>query len=261
MAARHCSDCLPAQTAGWRAASRAGLTTSAAPDPMRRSAMAGIGGPEAARTRQEPLEPPARLAGLPTSHQPARKLPATPRRAPERVEAPKGPTDAQEGARSLLGRSRGSHGQAAVPEAAMTPRRASGRPQERDYRPGGRARGHNLTVELSLSRASVSCADIIQVSGPACRKEGICTTGRGWHGLPRRPVAALHTLHRQDPFGAMDGRACGALPVDCVHRYPTPPLAQPDGVRGHTMKAETTRSFTSLRHPHRQTTPKHRCQP
>jgi hypothetical protein len=67
-------------------------------------------GPEAARTRQEPLKPPARLSGLPTSYQPARTLPAAPRRALERVEAPEGPTDAQEGARSLPGRSRSSHG-------------------------------------------------------------------------------------------------------------------------------------------------------
>lgn len=63
--------------------------------------MAGMDGPEAIRTRQEPLEPPARLAGLPTSYQPARTLPAAPRRALERVEAPEGPTDAQAGARSL----------------------------------------------------------------------------------------------------------------------------------------------------------------
>lgn len=50
-AARHCSDCLPAQAAGWRAASRAGLTTSAAPPRTRPRALGRNGQPPRAYRR------------------------------------------------------------------------------------------------------------------------------------------------------------------------------------------------------------------
>lgn len=111
-AARHCGECLPAQTAEWRAADHVALTTSAAP----------------ARTRQEPLS-------LPFGCSVSRPLRSLPGGSPPRPgghysgwTAPEGLRDAQEGARSPPGRSRGSHGRRTALEAAMTPQEGAGKP-------------------------------------------------------------------------------------------------------------------------------------